>query len=57
MWARAHPAVPAARGFRGQGEQLPHRERLFFQARPGGIAVTRHARGRRLRLQDDAGGR
>ncbi|MFF4731759.1 hypothetical protein ACFY3M_42055 [Streptomyces mirabilis] len=44
--------VPAARGFGGQGEQLPHRERLLLQARPRGDPVPGHMPGRHGFLQD-----
>lgn len=42
----------SARDFAGQGEQLRHRERFLFQARPGGDAVPGHVSGRRLLFQD-----
>jgi hypothetical protein len=45
----------SARGFGGQGEQLPHRERLFFQTRPRGDPVPGHVPGRYLLLQDHEG--
>ncbi len=45
--------VPAARGFGGQGEQLSHRERFLFQARPRGDAVPGHAPGCHGFLEDD----
>lgn len=44
--------VLSARGFGGQGEQLPHHERLLLQARPRGDPVPSHAPGRHLLLQN-----
>ncbi|MFE7655515.1 hypothetical protein ACFU6M_21905 [Streptomyces bottropensis] len=45
--------VSATRGFGGQGEQLPHRERLLFQTRPRSDAVPDHVPGCHGFLEDD----
>jgi hypothetical protein len=47
--------VLPAGDFTGQGEQFRHRERLLFQARPGGDPVHGHVSCRHLLLQGGEG--
>lgn len=45
----------SARDFGGRGEQLPHREQLLLQTRPGGDPVPGDVSGRHGFLQDGEG--